>query len=95
MRSAWAGKGSPKASCSAASQPAPSPRVRRPGAISASVAAALASTRGGRKVADSTSVPIPTRPVAAASAVSAVHASSTGTSGSGMPSRWSGSQTSS
>ena len=68
-RSGCGGKGSSNASCSEASQPAPSPRVSRGPATSRSVSTERARTRGSRKVAERTSEPSPIRSVATASAV--------------------------
>ena len=65
----------PNASNSRRFQPDPSPSTKRPPLISSIVDAILASTAGGWKPAHATSGPSRTVLVAAASALSSVHAS--------------------
>jgi hypothetical protein len=68
--------GKPNVSYSASCHPAPRPRISRPPLTSSAVAAILATIAGLRKLEQSTSVPISTRSVAAATALTTVHASS-------------------
>lgn len=68
--------GKPNASYSGSCHPAPRPRISRPPLISSAVAAILAMREGLRKLEQSTSVPISTRSVTAATALTTDHASS-------------------
>ena len=68
--------GNPNASYSASCHPAPRPRISRPPLTSSAVAAILATSEGSRKLEHRTSVPISTRSVAAARALTTVQASS-------------------
>jgi hypothetical protein len=87
--------GNPNASYSASCHPAPRPRISRPPLTSPAVAAILATAEGCRKLEHRTSVPISTRSVAAARALTTVHASSCPSIGplDGLWKKWSNIQT--
>ena len=67
--------GNPNASYSGSCHPAPSPRITRPALTSSALTAIFAVSPGLRKLVQSTRVPISTRSVLAATALTIVHAS--------------------
>src|SRR5580693_7256514 len=80
-RSPGPGNSMPYASCSAASQPAPTPSTARPPEITSSVVTALASSPGARSVTGLTSENSAADDVTTASAPSTEYASNMGEAG--------------